>query len=420
MSARHMLVAALLGLMVSAAPAQEFTPNSLLVADIGLDLVYEFKPGGLFVRSFGAGSGLSAPSGLAFGPDGHLYVTSRGNGKVIEFNAAGNKVGELVLNGGAADPVSLQFGPDGHLFVLDALVPALYEFDTNGVEADVVTLDEGVFDRSGMVFGPDGHIFAPDLETDRVLEFDLGGTLIDEFNTGLADPAGLAFGAKGHLFVAAEDTVHELTAGGIVVGSFGNVLDGLEDADGLVVGPNGAHYISSAGPGGGRVVQYDKDGVFVQTFGEEEGLVRPSGIAVAPFRFIATITGTLAQADAKIQKVKEKSAVIQSASGSRTIMITLTDDVTTSADLASIFSSNSIVLRGFEGQQSPQANKRIFHAAQIPRAAFDSGMATMVVSVTGKANSNGVFAPKKLSGTLQRSDGNAVYDAKIRSKKLIK
>ncbi len=417
---RHVLIAALLGLLASGAMAQEFKPNSLFVADAGLNLIFEFKPGGGFVRTFGAGSGLSSPSGIVFGPDGHLYVASRGSGRVIEFNASGNKVGELVLNGGVSDPVALQFGPDGHLFVLDAMLPALYEFDTHGVEAGVVALEEGGFDSSGLVFGPDGHLFASDVVGDRVLEFDLGGTLIAEFSADLLDPSGLAFGAQGHLFVAGDDTVHEFAAGGVVVSTFGNSLDGLEDVDGLVVGPNGRYYLSAAGPGGGRVVQYESTGVFVQVFGADDGLVRPSGLAVAPFRFIATITGTLAKSDLKIQKVKEKSAVIQSSAGSRTTMISLTDDVTTSADLASIFSSNILVLRGFEGQQSFKSDRRIFHAAQIPRAAFDSGMATIVVSVVGKAGEGGLFAPKKLSGTLQRSDGTAVYDAKIRSNKLIK
>jgi hypothetical protein len=41
----------------------------------------------------GAGSGLADPRGLAFAPDGHLWVSSYGTDEVLEFDPSGILVG---------------------------------------------------------------------------------------------------------------------------------------------------------------------------------------------------------------------------------------------------------------------------------------------------------------------------------------
>lgn len=64
--------------------------------------------------------GLSGPLGLAFGPNGNLFVVNSGTGSILEFNAAtGAFVGTFIPAGagGMVNPDELAFAPDGNLYV---------------------------------------------------------------------------------------------------------------------------------------------------------------------------------------------------------------------------------------------------------------------------------------------------------------
>ena len=73
---------------------------------------------------------------LAFGADGHLYVSSdsaRGGVLgVLKFDGAtGAFIGTFVPggSGGFANAVDIEFGPDGHLYVSDFNVDAVLKYD---------------------------------------------------------------------------------------------------------------------------------------------------------------------------------------------------------------------------------------------------------------------------------------------------
>jgi DNA-binding beta-propeller fold protein YncE len=63
--------------------------------------------------------GLSAPIDLAHGPDGNIYVASRGTNSVIRYTPSGQLLGTFVTagSGGLSSPFGLAFGPDGNLYV---------------------------------------------------------------------------------------------------------------------------------------------------------------------------------------------------------------------------------------------------------------------------------------------------------------
>ena len=82
---------------------------------------------GASLGTVAAGGALSGPTGLVFGPDGNLYVTSIDNGKVLRYNGTtGAFLNTFVDNiphgvdptfGFALGPLGLGFGPDGNLYV---------------------------------------------------------------------------------------------------------------------------------------------------------------------------------------------------------------------------------------------------------------------------------------------------------------
>src|SRR5262249_23185744 len=59
-------------------------------------------------------------AGLAFGPDGNLYVTSTATNQVLEYNGSTGAFLQAFVSagsGGLSVPRGLTFGPDGNLYV---------------------------------------------------------------------------------------------------------------------------------------------------------------------------------------------------------------------------------------------------------------------------------------------------------------
>jgi DNA-binding beta-propeller fold protein YncE len=70
---------------------------------------------GVFASATGGCSGLSFPRDLTFGPNGNLFVSSFGSGDVFEYNGStGACVTDFIANGsgGLGGPTFLAFGPE--------------------------------------------------------------------------------------------------------------------------------------------------------------------------------------------------------------------------------------------------------------------------------------------------------------------
>ncbi len=144
--------------------------------------------------------GLMNATGLAFGPDKKLYVSSRNEGVVYrvartgEFKSCAEGMG--IATGLAFDPSGNLFvgdrsgsifkvGPDGQIFVFATLEPSVAAYH--------------------LAFGPEGLLYVTGPTTtsyDSVYRITVNGE-IELFYRGLGRPQGLAFGKSGSLYVAA-------------------------------------------------------------------------------------------------------------------------------------------------------------------------------------------------------------------------
>jgi len=413
-------VAVAVTLAVPAAPAsraQQFPAGRLFVASGGSDSVLIFDDKANLAGTVADGGAPGQPRALAFGPDGRLYVSSQDSGLVEVFNAAGEDVLTIPVPGLLSEPAAMAFGPDGLLHVLDAATATLHAANVAGAPQGVVPLPPGDYAASGLAFGPDGHLFLSDAATAQVFELDPGGSLIRAIGLGeLAAPAGLAFGPGGLLHVADGDAVVVFDDAGAVVDTLtGGALSG---AGALAFGPDGHLYVAAAG-GSGDVVEFNANGAQVKAFGSNHGLSATGGLAFAPWRFKATVAGTLARPGEPLQKVKESNAVVSVQPGARTLMMALTDDVSNAADLASVFSAGFLVLRGFEGAESGAANVRLFHGAQVEGPAQQDGVGSFVLRIKGTMKA-GAFVPKGALGVVHRAGAAGVYTATVKTTGLLK
>ncbi|WP_339727089.1 GEVED domain-containing protein [uncultured Gimesia sp.] len=169
-------------------------------------------PEGSFVIP-GAG-GIDVPSGMAFGPDGNLYVASTETNEILRYDGqTGAIIGNGIFASGINEPRFITFGPDGNLYVGETGFPSARILQFDGLDGTflgefVSQLEGGMGIPYGMVFDSSGNLYVASFSTNEILKFDSngdvvpGGPFIAAGTGGLANPRGLTIGPDGLLYVA--------------------------------------------------------------------------------------------------------------------------------------------------------------------------------------------------------------------------
>src|SRR6185503_878297 len=143
---------------------------------------------------------ISNPTGIAFGPDGSMFVTSRLEGVVYKVTPFKEAVA-FARNLGVATGVA--FNQDGVMHVGDRGGTI---FKVNGIgEERAWTQIEPSVAAFHLAFGPDDSLYVsgPTVTSfDCIWRIDSDGE-VDVFFKGLGRPQGLAFDNEGNLYVAA-------------------------------------------------------------------------------------------------------------------------------------------------------------------------------------------------------------------------
>ena len=259
---------------------------------------------------------LSGPVDVAFGPNGDLFVASRGTSSVVEYSGATGafvKVFVPSASGGLNDPEAIDFGPDGNLYVTSTSTNSILEYNGGTgafIQTYVASGSGGLRRPEGLAFGPDGNLYVSSFSTDSVLEYQgpgkaNPGTFVATFVTsgsgGLSQPLKMTFGPDGNLYVASSANNDVMRYSGTTgaplpaPGDTGAVyaFQGLVSPEGVTFGTDGDLYVSSpvlstitrfygpntTGPGGVPV-----PGSFLDTFvsTQQGGLNEVHGITFGP------------------------------------------------------------------------------------------------------------------------------------------
>lgn len=131
------------------------------------------------------------PRGIVFGPDGLLYVSVHGQkkdelgGQILRFAADGKFRGSFIADKGGVGqlnrPQGLAFGPDGRLYVTsfranNSDTDSIRIYDQTGKFVDKINLYEPGKDRAfaqALLFGPEKKLFVPITNTGEVRRYDV-------------------------------------------------------------------------------------------------------------------------------------------------------------------------------------------------------------------------------------------------------
>jgi sugar lactone lactonase YvrE len=151
--------------------------------------------------SSNSNGGLDGPSGMTWGPDGHLYVVGRFGNHVMRYDGTnGNFIDAFVPAGvgGLAQPFGCKFGPDGHLYVVSGNNGRVVRFNSaSGAPLGDFTAG-GLAFPIGLEFGPDTNLYVASFSNHRIVRFNgLTGALMGDFanagTTGLNGPNFMLF-----------------------------------------------------------------------------------------------------------------------------------------------------------------------------------------------------------------------------------
>jgi hypothetical protein len=223
--------------------------------------------------------GFQGAAGIAFGPDGNLYVSnSVQQNDVLEYDgASGNFLGVYVSSGagGLSNPWGIKFGPDGDLYVCSSGSNQILKYEGPNSPDNVQPGQFlGVFANTqhtfpfNLDFGPDGNVYvscpegAPNT-TDSFIDEYYGpssplagqfiGTFVANGSGGLADSRTPLFDSVGNLYVAdvhLNEVLEYQGPDGPSPGAFIQTYvttgqGNLAAPNGLAIGPDGSLYVSS-------------------------------------------------------------------------------------------------------------------------------------------------------------------------------
>ena len=173
----------------------KFGPDGHLYVGAGFVYWFGIFPGsilryngatGTFIDAFvpkGSG-GLGIPMAFAFGPDGNLYVCNQKQegpdpdnrlGEVLRFNGAtGAFIDVFVPAESGSFYAGIAFGPDGNLYVSNPSTHRILRFDgTTGAFIDVFISNatSPLTDPRGMIFGANGTLYICNAAAGTVLRY---------------------------------------------------------------------------------------------------------------------------------------------------------------------------------------------------------------------------------------------------------
>ena len=191
------------GAKLAGANGMAFGPDgNLYVASVlGSNITVLNPETGKIIKEYGESEGVIGPDDVDFASDGSWYWTSIMTGEVAGFNKEGKKIIAAQLTPGV-NPIT--FSNNNRLFVSQCFFGSnLYEVDPLGIMeprliSDSLGPDCGL---NGMDWGPDNRLYGPRWFNNQIVSFDISDNSMRIEATDFITPAAIKFDSQGRLHV---------------------------------------------------------------------------------------------------------------------------------------------------------------------------------------------------------------------------
>jgi DNA-binding beta-propeller fold protein YncE len=246
---------------------------------------------GSFAGVFASFGQNADPLGMAFGPDGNLYVADGTENEVLRYNGrTGAYLG--VFASGVQAPINLAFGPDGNLYVSSSFSQVVRFNGSTGASMGTFISDTRLAYPRGLTFGPDGNLYVVSYNNASVLRYSPAGTFLNTFvaprSGGLFTPDDLLFGPDGNLYVTGgtfpnAGVMRYNGTTGAFLGQFASAGANNAPID-MAYGPDGNLYVTVGGAENAVLRFNGQTGALIDHFvtSGSGGLQNPFGIAFSP------------------------------------------------------------------------------------------------------------------------------------------
>ncbi|MBU62182.1 MAG: hypothetical protein CMI26_06735 [Opitutae bacterium] len=267
--------------------------TEVYVAEWNAHRIQVFDSNGAFRRKFGTSTLNSNPADVKIGPNGLVYVSSRGKTRIKVFQKDGTYLREF-------NPTYRPFAIDflGNLLVVaNADSHRVQIFETNGtlvttIGSGTASSHAGLFDNNyGVAVSPSGDLHVSCRDNHRIQVFDANGTYkrsYGSYATAGVDTTDVVRSPE-NTFIFTDHSggrVFETDENGTLVRILAKKGAGsgqVENPYGLDLGPDGRVYVSDKS--NHRIQVFERNGTLARTFGSEGSsngkFNQPRGIAVS-------------------------------------------------------------------------------------------------------------------------------------------
>ncbi len=231
-------------------------------------------------RNAAAGNGFTQPWDVAAGPDGVLYVLSRGQEGVGGVTAENKRIGKMTIDQefigdfarGMTWPAGIALDSSGNIYCSEEFQNKIFIFNEDGEEigswGEAGSGQGQLNGPSGLAVDDNDNLLVVDARNNRVQKFTTGGEYIATIGEGQLDsPWGIGLDSDGNIYVAdwGNSCVRKYSTDGAPLLTFGGPdLDNgadLNHPSSVVVDSEGDVYVADWG--NKRIQIYAPDGAVI-------------------------------------------------------------------------------------------------------------------------------------------------------------
>lgn len=267
-------------------------------------------------RNAAAGNGFTQPVDVAAGPEGVLYVLSRGNDGAGGVVAENKRIGKLTMDerfigdfgrGQMRWPAGIALDSEGNLYCSEEYENRIHIYNEDGEPigtwGETGSADGELDGPSGLAFDSQDNILVSDAKNNRVQKFTKDGRFIASIGAGVLNgPWGIGLDADDNIYVAdwGNNRAVKLSPSGELLMTFGgadaDVGAELDHPADVAVDSEGDVYVSDWG--NKRIQIYDAGGSVITAL---------YGDAVTFSKWAAEVINSNPDAQKAYRRVKDRT-----------------------------------------------------------------------------------------------------------------